>query len=144
MLPPDPPVILKQHHSANPQETAPGSAAEGRPLPVPREFSRALKEMDVMPRTLTPTAAEFQSATDMELSFDKSAIAALTTTELGAMSCQELATVVEAADVPMLSSQTRQRLSLMDRATLERLAHLARRCCRHQGYGVAEPALATV
>jgi len=42
--------------------------------------------------------------------------------------------VVQAAELPWLSPRTRERLLYLDRMTLERLAHLARRCCRNQGH----------
>ena len=65
---------------------------------------------------------------------DKSAVAALSYSAIMSLTREELIRVVEAADLPMVVPHTRDHLQYLDRVVLERMAHLARRCCRRQGY----------
>jgi hypothetical protein len=50
------------------------------------------------------------------------------------MGPQQLIRVIRAAELPLVDARTSERLQYLDRATLQRLAHLAQRCCRNQGY----------
>lgn len=66
---------------------------------------------------------------------DKAGVAALTSVSIEKMSCQELVQIVRAS---ALSRQQHgdfdSHLPYFDHETLKRLAYLARRCCRNQGY----------
>ena len=64
----------------------------------------------------------------------KSDVAAKFADELAAMSRDELLDVIAAGRLPLLSEEALSRLRSADRHTLERVAHLARRVCRRQGY----------
>lgn len=44
----------------------------------------------------------------------------------------ELVRVIETARLPLLTPDLRRRLQWLDRPQLERLAHLARRCCQNR------------
>ena len=65
---------------------------------------------------------------------DKSAVAAIPIGAITAMTREELIRVIEAADLPVLGPLVSDHLLNLERETLERLAHEARRCCRNQGY----------
>ena len=66
---------------------------------------------------------------------DKSEIAELTGIEIGRMTCSELVGLIRAAELPAsLRPGLDRRLEFLDREQLSRLAFLARRCCRNQGY----------
>lgn len=66
---------------------------------------------------------------------DKSLIAELSSSAIDHMTCEELARVITAAELSrLLNRDQRFVLPLGNRETLLRLAHLARRCCRNQGY----------
>ncbi len=69
-----------------------------------------------------------------EPALDKSTVADIPSGLVSQMSREELIRVVQAAELPLLRARTRERLPYFDRTTLERLVHLARRCCRNQGY----------
>lgn len=66
--------------------------------------------------------------------FDKPSVAGLAIGMIAEMSREELIRVIDGSDLPLINSSNRQRLRYLDRATLQRLAQLARRCCRNQGY----------
>jgi hypothetical protein len=66
--------------------------------------------------------------------FDKPAVAGLAIGIISKMSADELISVIDGADLPLINNRNRQRLKYLDRPSLERLAQLARRCCRNQGY----------
>jgi hypothetical protein len=66
--------------------------------------------------------------------FDKPSVAKLAIGKIAEMSREELVRVIDGSDLPLINSSTRQRLRYLDRSTLQRLAQLARRCCRNQGY----------
>jgi len=65
---------------------------------------------------------------------DKASIATLTQDEISRMTCAELVRVIRGAGMPLMRTEIDKRLDCFDRTTLERLAYLARRCCRNQGY----------
>lgn len=66
---------------------------------------------------------------------DKSLIAELSSSAIDKMSCEELARVVTAANLAQkLSREQSYVLPVGNREAMLRLAHLARRCCRNQGY----------
>lgn len=66
---------------------------------------------------------------------DKSIVAELSMTAIDRMTCEELVRVIRTAELENLScDDLNRRLPFYDRATLVRLAHLARRCCQNQGY----------
>jgi hypothetical protein len=75
-----------------------------------------------------------EKAASGEAGFDKPAVASLGLGTISRMSCEELVRVIQGADLPLINRRNRQRLIHLDRTALERLAHLARRCCRNQGY----------
>jgi hypothetical protein len=66
--------------------------------------------------------------------FDKPAVASLAIGAISNMSREELIRVIHGADLPLINSRNRHRLRFLDKNSLQRLAHLARRCCRNQGY----------
>jgi hypothetical protein len=66
--------------------------------------------------------------------FDKPSVADLAIGTIAEMSREELIRVINGSDLPLINSSNRQRLNYLDRASLERLAQLGRRCCRNQGY----------
>lgn len=68
-------------------------------------------------------------------SFSKSLVADLTASLLFEMQPNELISVIRAADLPgHRCSEFDRQPERYDRQTLLRLAHIARRCCRTQGY----------
>jgi hypothetical protein len=72
----------------------------------------------------------FSSGTATDASADKINIAELPVRFIAEMSREELIRVIRAAQLPLLDPRTLRRLPFLDRPALERLAHLARRCCR--------------
>ena len=72
----------------------------------------------------------FSSGTATDPSLDKIKIAELPVRFIAEMSREELIRVIRAAQLPLLDPRTLRRLPFLDRPALERLAHLARRCCR--------------
>ena len=74
-------------------------------------------------------AIESSSADD-----DEAMITGLTGVEIGQMTDGELARVIRAARLPLLSLGMDLHLELYDRQTLERLAFLARRCCQNRTF----------
>jgi hypothetical protein len=66
---------------------------------------------------------------------DKSMVADLSSLALERMTCEELARVICAVELPQLLDRDRNcQLPHGDREALLRLAYLARNCCRNQGY----------
>ena len=65
---------------------------------------------------------------------DKSVVAAIPYAAITAMTREELIRVIEAADLSVLGPRVSDHLPYLERKILERLAHLARRCCRNQGF----------
>ncbi len=63
----------------------------------------------------------------------KAEIAELPMSAIQGMSCDELAAVIRAADVPLFRESTIGRLDHCDRATLEQLVYVARRTVRNRG-----------
>ena len=64
----------------------------------------------------------------------RSRVAELSVAEIEQMENEELIDVIRTADVPWHGTKFSDRLPFYDRATLLRLAFLARRCCRNLGY----------
>lgn len=60
---------------------------------------------------------------------DEEAVAELSSLTISQMTVAELTRVVKAARLPLLSATCVEHLEFRDRENLERLAHLARRCC---------------
>ena len=67
--------------------------------------------------------------------FDRERIAGLSTVDIYDLTSEDLVDVVRAADVPFLPSEVQGRLEFQDRCVLERLAFLARECCRNRRPG---------
>lgn len=90
-------------------------------------FFSTLEEIPVEPKQMTVSRppADFWS---------KSAVACLSALQISRMSNYSLMEVIELVQHYLPQSIVRSRLQLCDRATLERLAYLARRICRNQGY----------
>ena len=65
---------------------------------------------------------------------DKYFVANLTCKRISEMSCRELAEVVQISSLNVMRGDVAEHLTGYDRPTLQRLAYLARRCCRNQGY----------
>ncbi len=65
---------------------------------------------------------------------DKYFVANLTCNRISTMSCEELAEVVQISGLNVMRGDVSEHLRGYDRPTLQRLAYLARRCCRNQGY----------
>jgi hypothetical protein len=65
---------------------------------------------------------------------DKSMIAELPASQISRMSCMELIRVIQGSALPLMRPEIQSHLEFYDRKTLERLAYLARRCCRNQGF----------
>ena|SRR5579862_9847678 len=66
--------------------------------------------------------------------FDKASIAALSRDQIEKMPTDELVRVVRSSKIPFIRGDAADRLGLCDLETLRRLAFLARRTCRNQGY----------
>ena len=64
--------------------------------------------------------------------FDRPSVAHLAIGTIAEMSREELIRVINGSDLPLVTSSNRQRLKYLDRASLERLAQLGRRCCRNR------------
>lgn len=62
--------------------------------------------------------------------FDRERIAGLSSSDIHDLTCDELVGVVRSAGLPFLPSDVQGRLEFQDRCVLERLAFLARQCCR--------------
>jgi hypothetical protein len=65
--------------------------------------------------------------------FDRPSVAHLAIGTIAEMSREELIRVINGSDLPLVTSSNRQRLKYLDRASLERLAQLGRRCCQNRG-----------
>jgi hypothetical protein len=63
-------------------------------------------------------------------SLDNTTIAELPIGLIACMSRDELVGLIREAQLPLVDARTLRRLPFMDRPALERLAHMARRCCR--------------
>jgi hypothetical protein len=91
-----------------------------------------LKESNIMPSTLTRPAP--LKAIDPGRTFSKAAIAELSPAEIRRMTHEELVRAIRTAQMSFLRNDELEHLQYLDRLTLERLAYLARRTCRNQGY----------
>ena len=67
-------------------------------------------------------------------SLSKAEVAELTVSEIANLPAENLACAVRTAELRFLQGNRPTRLESLDRDALERLAYLARRCCRNQGY----------
>jgi|HubBroStandDraft_5_1064220.scaffolds.fasta_scaffold461969_2 hypothetical protein len=79
-------------------------------------------------------AAVERASKRADLRFDKPSVAGLATSRIAEMSREDLICVIDGSDLPLINSSNRQRLRYLDRDSLQKLAQLARRCCRNQGY----------
>jgi hypothetical protein len=61
---------------------------------------------------------------------DGEAIAALAVGAIGLLNRDDLIRVIREGHLPLVDGRTLRRLPFLDRASLERLAHLSRRCCQ--------------
>ena len=85
------------------------------------------------PSTTSPATGVQSTYVDDAL--DKSEVAELSMAAIDQMTCDELKRVILAADFLHRLTPNHQPVEPTgDRETLLRLAHLARRCCQHQGY----------
>lgn len=76
-----------------------------------------------------------EASLDLNEALDKSTVADLSSSAIEQMTCEELVRVITAAELPQQLGRGRSlELPYGDREALLRLAHLARRCCRNQGY----------
>lgn len=66
--------------------------------------------------------------------WNKSAIASLSPVEITHISCEDLAEIIAEAGYLLPQPIDPARLRNCNREILERLAHLARQCCRNRGY----------
>lgn len=92
-----------------------------------------------MQRSAQPTSVSIRhpegESFDLSEALDKSTVADLSSSAIDQMTCEELVRVIIAAELPQYLGRWRSfELPYGDRAALLRLAHLARRCCRNQGY----------
>jgi hypothetical protein len=71
---------------------------------------------------------------EVEDALDKRQIAELSSMQITRMTRDELIRIVRTARMELLHRDIADHIELYDRATLERLVHLARRCCRNRGY----------
>ncbi|MCA9015733.1 MAG: hypothetical protein KDA77_10420 [Planctomycetaceae bacterium] len=69
---------------------------------------------------------------DQAEALDQTLIADLPNEQIHQMTKGELVRVVQAANPSVLNAECQQRLPWFDRATLERLAFLARYCCQNR------------
>ncbi|MCY2967373.1 MAG: hypothetical protein NT069_27685 [Planctomycetota bacterium] len=68
---------------------------------------------------------------------DKSSIANLSATAIKAMTEEELARLILAAELPQrMYPDLERRLQWLERPTLQRLAFLARHCCQNENWGL--------
>ncbi len=65
---------------------------------------------------------------------DKTRVAEIPVGLISELTRAELIRLIEVAELRLVDARTRARLPFLDRPTLERLAHLARRSCRNSGY----------
>ena len=61
---------------------------------------------------------------------DKETIAALSVGAIGLLDRDDLIRVIREGELPLVDGRTLRRLPFLDRSSLERLAHLSRRCCQ--------------
>jgi hypothetical protein len=96
-------------------------------------LSETLKEFTSV--ISTPAAStECTNAPHPAGAWDKHAVAELTIDAISQMDFHELVRAIIASDLALIGEGQASNLQHLDRTTLERLTHLARRCCRNQGY----------
>jgi hypothetical protein len=61
---------------------------------------------------------------------DKEAIAGLPIGAIASLNREDLIRVIREGQLPLVDARTLRRLQFLDRSSLERLAHLSRRCCQ--------------
>ncbi|MGE3317111.1 MAG: hypothetical protein AB7O26_18495 [Planctomycetaceae bacterium] len=83
--------------------------------------------------TLTTLTTKNPQIPCIDSEIDKSAIADLSFAQMQILSDEALVAVIRNSELPLPALQHRQ-LHFMNRDELERIAYLARRCCRLQGY----------
>lgn len=104
---------------------------------------------DIMPQAIMPATPRSDGGRRSDLSapahdrqdfaagtrgFTKPEVAELSAAAICNMSADELSAVVRAADVALFAERVTGHLEYYDRRALERLAFLARRTVRNQGY----------
>lgn len=83
----------------------------------------------------TPTGSKVDTdAPHSAWAWDKHAVAELSIDAISQMDAVELVRAIRASDLALIGEDQAGSLQQLDRPTLERLTHLARRCCRNQGY----------
>jgi hypothetical protein len=65
---------------------------------------------------------------------NKGSIAQLSLQEIADMSREGLVGVIRAAELPFMRQTGLDKISKLDRPTLQRLVYMTRHCCRNQGY----------
>lgn len=86
------------------------------------EFTRREMIRKQVDRSFSKGAEALDDATIGDLSLDT----------ISQMTRDELVRVIKAARLPLLSAASADHLEFHDRQTLERLVHLARRCCHNR------------
>jgi hypothetical protein len=87
---------------------------------------------------LIPTRGELwaeswpRATIEADREHETTAIAELPSRFIADMSRDELIRIICGAQLPWLDARTLRRFPFLDRPALERLAHLARRCCRNR------------
>lgn len=74
------------------------------------------------------------SFSKVDEALDDATIADLSLTTISQMTRDELVRVIRDARLPLLAASSAEHLAFHDRRTLERLTHLAGRCCRHRAF----------
>lgn len=82
------------------------------------------------PHLKSETKPADRSVSNTADALDDTAIADLSPLHISRMTRGELVRVIKAARLPLLTSS--EHLEFRDRETLERLVHLARRCCHNR------------
>lgn len=73
-----------------------------------------------------------RSFSKITAALDDATIADLSPMKISQMPRDEMMRVIEAARLPLLPTGSAKHLEFHDRKTLERLVHLARRCCHNR------------
>jgi hypothetical protein len=88
-------------------------------------------ERHTQPRTPRRSQEDTFCHGDIE-ALDKESIAEASSRQISRMTRVELARLVLASPLPGLRADLHEHLYYLDRPSLERIAHLARLCCRNQ------------
>ena len=82
-------------------------------------------------------AEERSPAATVVRRFDQTTIAEFSCAEIHGLTCDELASVVRTAPPPTVPQMMLEHLEFQNREVLERLAFLARECCRKRASAAA-------